>query len=121
MGYLFVPVLSDACAYRLSPDPDAYAYLRFGLLASFCGMKRMSVETSDAVRSTVPPGLALPHVSACLVTLRVPDPAVCPLSDGEPGFVSDVFGLAAYICYKCMLSSPRMTRVRMTVLSGRVS
>ena len=34
----------------------------------------MSVETSDAVRSTVPPGLAIPHVSDCLVTLRVPDP-----------------------------------------------
>ena len=37
-------------------------------------MKRMFGETSDAVRSTVPPGLAIPHVSACLVTLRVPDP-----------------------------------------------
>ena len=37
-------------------------------------MKRMSGETSDAVRSTVPPGLAILHVSACLVTLRVPDP-----------------------------------------------
>ena len=34
----------------------------------------MSVETSDAVKSTVPPELAIPHVSACLVTLRVPDP-----------------------------------------------
>ena len=66
----------------------------------------MSVETSNAVRSTVPPGLALPHVSAFLVTLRVPD---LHLDDG-PGFVSDVFGLAAYICYKCMLSSPKMTR-----------
>ena len=81
----------------------------------------MSVETSEAVMSTVPPGPAIPHVSACLVTLRVPDPAVCLLSDDEPGFVSDVFELATYTCYKCMLSSPRMTRVRMTVLSGRVS
>ena len=34
----------------------------------------MSVESSDAVKSTVPPGLAIPHVSACLVTLHVPDP-----------------------------------------------
>ena len=31
-------------------------------------------ETSDAVRSTVPSELAIHHVSACLVTLRVPDP-----------------------------------------------
>ena len=43
-GYLFVPVLSDAYTYRLSPDPDAYAYLRFGLLYSVewnvCLLKR---------------------------------------------------------------------------------
>jgi hypothetical protein len=84
-------------------------------------MKRMSVETSDAVRSTVPSGLAIPHVLACVVTLRVPDPAVCLLSDNGPGFVSDVFRLVAHICYKCMLSSPRMTRVRMTDLLRRVS
>jgi hypothetical protein len=32
--YLFVPVLSDVYAYRLSPDPDAYASCRFGLLHS---------------------------------------------------------------------------------------
>ena len=32
--YLCVLVLSDAYAYRLSPDPDAYANLRFGLLRS---------------------------------------------------------------------------------------
>ena len=87
----------------------------------FCRMKRMSFEPSDAVKSTVPPGLAILHVSASLVTLRVPDPAVCPLSDDGPGVVSDVFGLAAYICYKCMLSSPRMTRARTMVLSIRVS
>ena len=31
-------------------------------------------ETSDAVRSTVPPGLTIHHVSVYLVTLRVPDP-----------------------------------------------
>ena len=48
--------------------------LPFGV-ASFCRMKRVSVETNDAVRSTVPPGLAIPHVSAGLVTLRVPDPS----------------------------------------------
>ena len=48
--------------------------LPFGV-ASFCRMKRVSVETSDAVRSTVPPELVIPHVSAGLVTLRVPDPS----------------------------------------------
>jgi hypothetical protein len=48
--------------------------LPFGV-ASFWRMKRASVETSDSVRSTVPPGLAIPHVSASLVTLRVPDPS----------------------------------------------
>ena len=47
--------------------------LPFGV-ASFWQMKRVSVETNDAVRSTVPPELAKPHVSAGLVTLRVPDP-----------------------------------------------
>jgi hypothetical protein len=46
--------------------------LPFGV-ASFCRMKRVSVKTNDAVRSTVPPGLAIPHVSAGLVTLGVPD------------------------------------------------
>ena len=94
--------------------------LPFGV-ASFWRMKRVSVETSDAVRSTVPPGLTIPHVSACLVTLRVPSPAVCLLSDDGPGFVSGGFELSAYIWYKCMLSSPRMTRARTMVLSGRVS
>ena len=44
-------------------------------VASFWRMKRMSFEPSDAVKSTVPPGLAILHVSASLVTLRVPDPS----------------------------------------------
>jgi hypothetical protein len=52
--------------------------------------------------------------------LTCPGPIACLLSDDGPGFVSDVLELAAYICYKGMLSSPKMTRVRMTVHSGRV-
>ena len=79
-----------ARAYSLPFGTDAYRDLRYqcvssgswsrcicvswSQIASFCRMKRMSVETSDAVRSTVPPGLAIPHVSAGLVILRVPDP-----------------------------------------------
>ena len=43
-------------------------------VASFWRIKRMSFEPSDTVKSTVPPGLAILHVSASLVTLRVPDP-----------------------------------------------
>jgi hypothetical protein len=81
------------------------------LIVSFCGMIRMSVDTSDAVKSTVPPALAIPHAIACLMTLRTPDPTVCLLSDDGPGFVLDDFELAAYIRYKCMLSSLRMTRL----------
>ena len=50
------------------------ASLPFGV-ASIWQMKRMFFEPSDYVRSTVPPGLAIPHVSASLVILRVPDPS----------------------------------------------
>ena len=48
--------------------------LPFGV-ASIWRLKRVSVESSDAVKSTVPPGLAILHVSASLVTLRVSDPS----------------------------------------------
>ena len=53
--------------------------------------------------------------------LTCPGTIVCLLSGGGPGFVSDVFGLATYILYKRMLSSPKMTRVRTMALSGRAS
>ena len=53
--------------------------------------------------------------------LTCPGPNVCILSDDRSGFVSDVFRLATYICYKCMLSSPKMTRARTMVLYSHVS
>jgi hypothetical protein len=79
----YMEVFEMACVFSLLFGTDMYymevfemaraSSLPFGV-ASFCRMKRVSVDTSDAVRSTVPRGLATPHVSASLVTLRVPDP-----------------------------------------------
>ena len=117
--YWHVPALSNAYAYRLSPDPDAYAYLRFGLLHS--------VERNVCLlRSPMLWGrhrLQAGHTSCFRLSrdITCSEPNVCLLSDDGPGFVPGVFGLAAYIWYKCMLSSLRMTRARTMVLSVRVS
>ena len=116
--YWQVPVLSDAYAYRLSPDPDAYAYLRFGLLHS--------VERNVCLlRSPMLWGrhrLQAGHTSCFRLSrdLSCHGPIACLLSDDGHSFVSDVFKLAAYICYKCMLSSPTITRVWILALHHRV-
>ena len=73
-----------ACAFSLLFGTDMYYMEVFEVaratslpcrVASFWRMKRMSFEPSDAVKSTVPPGLAILHVSASLVTLRFLDPS----------------------------------------------